>query len=235
MQKERSDEERHKKYLDICGGIPDAIAIFGGGVRKVVTTRGNVRYTPNAFRDRDAKGLISGAKLRVFAALELAAHFPDAAIVTMGHQTSGMPPSADIQTQELTRRKIPIDRIIPQRMTDRTFAELVRLVKLMVLYGWRIVLVITNGYHIPRAQEMYLLLGALVDRADTELRAALENVMQRGARVVFVSAEEIAEARSPHYKALIARIQKTPAYQERVAAEEKGMKHLREGTYKFSE
>jgi uncharacterized SAM-binding protein YcdF (DUF218 family) len=221
MERETTNKlNRKDTYEKMLGGFsPDAIIVLSGGV----TQKGDGTYRSTAYKDDGF-----GGKARVIAAAELAAAFPDSVIVTTSKV--GDENHAQIMKAELERLSIPEDRILTEERSTNTRTELEEMARMTVDYNWGNVVVITNDWHMPRTKEFFERLGSL-PRTDEETVTALQAMKDANIQVSFVEAEDILPIRSSKYQPLIDAAKSTEDHLERVAAEERGIRALREGTY----
>jgi hypothetical protein len=95
--------------------------------------------------------------------------------------------------------------------------------------------IVTNEFHVPRAQELLRHVDTLRDpygvSMDPDFRAALPVFRERAPEIVFVSAEAVLLLRNPSYQRIVDRAKASPEWQKRAAKEAQGLKQLQEGTY----
>ncbi len=213
---------------------PDAIAVFSMDIVEA-PLRTKEGYKSGSYADLDVRGLTSGGKADVIAAVEAAKYFPRASIVTDTRDrdmTRGRPTHAAIYAAEIERYGVAKERILLEEKSINTITELVELVKLSVSHNWAHVAVIINDFHHDRTKKMWARLPSLVDPADREFTDAFDEFNRRGNHMIFVKAEEILLVRSPRYARLLTDVRNTEAYKAREKAEEQGIKDLEGGTYK---
>ena len=219
----------------LCGGTPDAVSILSGSVVKRQLRHGGARYSSGSYAELDVAGLLNGGKARAIAAAEIARFYPDAAIIANGHTYENAPADARIMREELGRFGATTDHVILQEKSYSTFTEFVELVKYVAEHKWRRIVIITNEFHIPRAQELLRQIGNLRDpygvSLDPDFRAALPVFRERAPEVRFVSAEAVLLLRNPSYQRIVDRAKASPEWQKRAAREAQGLKQLQEGTY----
>lgn len=216
-------------YQELLSGTPNVIFILSGGIKK--NRRG---YKSPSYNEIDHAGLVTGSKARVIAAAEISKSFPKTIIVTTSSVNPNEPTHANVMTQELKRLKVPESKIVREEQSYDTLSEMVEMIKLASEKEWFRIVAITSRYHIPRVQEMYNRLRSIIPKEDApEFYEALEQLEKRGSSVKFVAAEDILPHRSHRYKNLIAEVENTSGYIERVEAEKRGLEALRSGNYKF--
>jgi len=225
------------------GNEPEAIFVLSGGivtdsVARVAPYNDDFKSPSFADSDRlfaDAGKIIvpPGGKTRVIAATEIAKEFSDMTIVT----TSIVPGEfshASVMATELRGRGIEDKRIILEEDSLDTWTEMVELVKMTVKQGWGTVGIITNQYHVPRAQAMLDNLEQyLAVNPDAEASAALQKVRTGSMQIKFLAAEKVLESVNPHWSTLFERTRTTAAYQKTQQNEANGLEALRTGTYVY--
>jgi uncharacterized SAM-binding protein YcdF (DUF218 family) len=213
----------HDTIATLLERPPEAIFVLSGNIVR----KGNpgYPYASTAYADGDAHGLLGG-KARVIAAAELARRLPRAAIVTTSRVDSrdapvegGRPTHARVMADELARLGVAPGRILLEEESTSTTTELIALIRMVAAHGWRDVAVVTSAYHVARARALFAALSPSVDPAAAP------------SRVAFIAAEGILPLRSRHYRALIARMARTRAYERRVASERAGIAALARGAY----
>lgn len=227
----------HENTESIIGTRPDAIFILSGGV----TTDSDNKTKSTPYGSRDNIGLLGGGKARVIVAGYLAEEFPNTPVVTNSTVTTAdgrIEPHALVYANELRRMGVSGQQLIVQEQSNSTATELIELLRLVNKNQWKTVRLITNDYHLPRVRAMYENLERLfTPEYDTDLnnevKALILETQKNGLNVQFQAAEDILPLRSPHYSKLIREVKETPAYGQRIAAEEKGTADIKEGRYKL--
>jgi len=219
----------------LCGGTPDAVSILSGSVVKRDLRNGGARYSSGSYAELDVAGLLNGGKARAIAAAEIARFYPCVAIIANGHTYENAPSDARIMKEELGRFGASTDHVILQEKSYSTFTEFVELVKYVAEHKWRRIVIVTNEFHIPRAQELLRHIDSLRDpygvSMDPDFRAALPAFRDRAPEIVFVSAEAVLLLRNPSYQRIVDRAKASPEWQKRAAKEAQGLKQLQQGTY----
>ena len=246
------------------GEKPDAIFVLGGGNRRVKDSRGKVSYKTSPYKGEYFPAQIGGAKARPIAALELSGYYPDAKIVTMSHTPKKLfysdseiiPSLAQVMAEELVQNGINRDKIIEKPEPTSTLTELMEVIKISAENKWKNVAVVTNNYHIERATNLMSILtdGPRLKDLKYQLRENFEGVGEAeifsrkwedlqqstnkfkaaGGIIVFVSAEDILQKRSPHYTALLSRVGELSGYSRVIEQERTYAKKIKEGIYTFS-
>jgi uncharacterized SAM-binding protein YcdF (DUF218 family) len=219
----------------LCGGTPDVLSILSGSVVKRELRHDNARYSSGSYGELDVAGLLNGGKARVIATAEIARFYPNVAIIANGNTYENAPSDAQVMKEELGRFGVSTDHVLLQEKSYSTFTEFVELVKFVVRHKWRRIVIITNEFHIPRAQELLRQLDTLQDpdgvSQDADFRAALPVFHELSSELVFVSADAILPLRNPRYERIVDQAKASPEWQERAEREVQGLKQLQEGTY----
>jgi DUF218 domain len=219
----------------LCRGTPDVLSILSGSVVKRELRHDNTRYSSGSYGELDVAGLLNGGKARVIATAEIARFYPNVAIIANGNTYENAPSDAQIMKEELGRFGVSTDHVLLQEKSYSTFTEFVELVKFVANHKWRRIVIITNEFHIPRAQELLRQLDTLQDphgvSQDADFRAALPLFYELSSEVVFVSADAILPLRNPRYERIVDQAKASPEWQERAEKEAQGLKQLQEGTY----
>ncbi len=222
-----SNVDRREAYERLVGK-PDTIFILSGGIIK--TPEGE-QSTP--YESTDHIGLFGGGEARVLAAATLAGQFPESRIIT-NSVVKDDGDHAQVYADELVRYGVDTTRITTQKDSNSTATEMAALVKIAVSNPGEDIIVITNGYHIPRASLMLQELDKIIpSEVDPELPQYIIRYRQGAGTIRFVSAEEILSNTSQEYQELINKAisDENPAYKERQKAEERGIKAIEEGKY----
>ena len=206
------------------GELPQGVFILSGGI---IEKKGRLRTT--SYSDVDPHGLVVGGKARVIAGAEIAKMFPEVKLVATSRYETDRPTHASIIAEELRRDKVNDDQIILEEESYSTYTELVEMVKISLKNKWRRVSVLTSDYHIPRVREFWRQLEVLSGGND-EFIESLHN-FHGNSEVGFLSAEDVLENISGHYKYLIEKVRDSEPYKERLVAEQKGIEDLGSGKY----
>ena len=198
------------------------IAVIGGGLAK--DRRGGWRTT--RFSDRgDAYGAL-GDRLRVLAAAALWRKNKTALVVALGGKgqlsgIKGAPPVARVIKGELVAMGVPVKQIITEQKSGTTHESLFALKNFLKKSDIKKVCLISNQYHLPRIKIMIKNLPEL---------QAIFSVHQ----VKPTAAEEILVTQEPGvWKKKIALAYRSKKMTKRLVLEEKGIKDLKSGRYKF--
>lgn len=230
-----STEAKEAKLRELLSdkekGMPDAVFILSGGIKKI-EKKGEEQYHSLAYSDKDAFGLMGGGKARVLAASYVGKIFPDLKFVTTSKEKD-MPSHATVMAKELQKRGIKKKNILLEEESFSTLTELFQMVKIAVENNWVNLSVITNDFHIPRAEKILEKLEEF-SKNDPCFVTSLKEFKERGIKVNFIAAEDILGEISEHYKKLVERVRKSPEYEKRMQMEQKGIDDLEEGKYTVS-
>lgn len=220
---------------------PDAVFVLSGGIigSPNVQDAQPLRSTP--YTEADHVGLFGGGEARVIAAAELSTLLPKALIVTNSTvRTKGgkLEEHALVYAAELRAMGVPDGQIMEQVRSSSTATELVELLRLIKEKGWNRVVVITNDYHVPRAQAMYNNLKRLFtpeydEALSREVAELVAYVRENDIQVALQDAESVLISSRPSYAPIIAGSKLTEAYAQRLVAEEQGTRQVLDGTYRL--
>ncbi|MDO8594508.1 MAG: YdcF family protein [bacterium] len=205
------------------------IVVLGGGLVQDAGV-----WRTSGFNDRDDFGVL-GDRLRVLAGAFLFtdAHKvgKDARIIVCGgkgqmFQTMPDAPTvASVIKEELTGLGVPRECVIVEEASRNTYEQLVGAQKLLQEKSGGELVFITNRYHVPRV------------RAFVEYGPRLSFLKQlvSGKKVSFISAEEVVLSRRPSiFQTDIDAAYETTAMQERVALEQRGVRDIEGGIYRYT-
>ncbi len=228
--------------------IPDALVALSGSIEEVDSTTskiGHQRHQSPPFLAHDNNGLASGGKARVIATAFAQKFFPEAAIVTgsRDYEQEGTtrPTHASVYKAELVRYGVAKEKIIVEEESRSTFENLVSLIALAVEHNWKTVAIITSDYHTQRVEVMFEKLAELIQKSERSgwsqeekdaKVAQLQLFLSSGGVVCTISAEKILSIAHPLASKVIESVKTDEAYAKRIAMEEKGVRQIREGTYK---
>lgn len=190
----------------------DAIFIPSGGTVEETDTAGERRFRSTSYAERDASGTLGGYA-RVQAAALLAAEYPDAILVPQGKREDD-PSHAAVMARELRELGVAAQRIILEEHSTHTAAQAEYALACAQERGWTRIAFVSNEYHLPR------------------LRAFVERLSYaRSCAITYYAAESVIGATDPAFAQEFARVKETPAYQERLASEARGLEALLMSTY----
>jgi len=190
---------------------PDAIIILSGGA-VVHEKEGRIEWRTTTYCESDGFGTLGGRD-RVEAGAMLAQKYPDAYLVTTSHRPTNEPPTlAQIYADELVDLGVSRERILEEERSTTTETAVRWTVELAREKGWQHLIFVSSGYHLSRVAAFYELTGA-------------------SATADFVSSESVLTDTDPAFATRFAEVQKTTAYQTRLAYEARGLSALQAGTY----
>jgi hypothetical protein len=231
------EEKKRDRYTEMFHGVPDAIFVLSGGVKKVVQLSGESEYISTDYSDSDPYGMLAG-KARVDAAAEVSRYFPATKIVTTTHSPS-LDPSSDaivihayVLANELKRLGVPEEQIIPEVKSTNTLTELQEMGKLIARHKWQRVGIITFELHAQRMALMLEHLKELSGLMDQELKESLAFMQREKPFIAIVKAEDILWHVGSHYRHLIKHARTTSSYQLRAESERNGIEAIRSRTYR---
>lgn len=190
---------------------PDAIVVLPAGMMPLDS--GKTAWRSTTYEENDAFGTLGGRD-RVEAAALLVARYPNAYVVTLSH-TAGRPePSlGSVYAEELCALGIPREKLIAEASSNTTQTGLRAALDLAKRRGWKRLMFVSSGFHISRVR-------AFLERERSDIA------------VDCVASEPVLSAADPSFALHFAAVQKTAAYQNRLAAEQRGIQAIRAGTYR---
>ncbi len=230
---------------------PDAVLVLGGDITK--KERGSkIFYDLAGLTEGDTHG-VTGGKARFIAGVRIYKYIFKKAeekvrMLTTGTHTGLYPDGpleADVGAQFLQRHGVPEETIIKMKEPFTTLQEFISLAKVAHENNFKKIVVVTNGYHIPRARAFYetladeALYGERLRNIDDKLNEYFGSLSLtkkeffekiKNLQVEFVAAEDILKNIS-HYENIIEKFFKTDGYQKRVESELGGYAQLKEGLY----
>lgn len=196
----------------------EVLIVLGGGLVK--EPNGNWRTT-NFNEAGDEYGEL-GDRLRVVAASYLAKDNPDLKLIVSGGkgqltEIPGCPTLSVVLKKELIELGVIKENILEESTAYNTYRQLKNSLALVKKSGFHRAGMISNEYHLPR------------------IAALLEHIPRPDVGVELISAEKILLDRaSGNWKQHIQEAYASEEMKKRVALEQKGIRDLREGKYKFS-
>lgn len=189
----------------------DTIIIFPAGIMPHENENGAWRTT--TYEESDAFGTLGGRD-RIEAVALLAKQHPKAYVVIPSHTSRQTVASlAEVYAQELCELGVSSERIIMEESSNSTLAGLRVALQLAKKRGWKYLVGVSSGFHIQRIRAFF--------------EQEHSNVM-----VEFVASEQVLTSADPGFAERFAAIQKTTAYQTRLAAEARGIAAIKSGTYR---
>lgn len=200
---------------------PDAIVVLAGGIKQDASGR----WVSTDLTAADDTLGAPGGKLRVLAATVLATAHPAVAVIASGGKgfdvpedaPENRPPLCEILQSELIATGIPEARIEGECESNTTYQQLQQIELLRQNHGWRNIAIVSNRWHLPR-------IDAMLGVAFPTLRTCVQ----------LTSAEEVLIETNPvHWKAVIQEAYRNDYMKARIAREENGIAHIKDGTYQF--
>ncbi len=229
----QQEKEKPKSVQELIGEAPDAIMVVPGASKY---NKLKDRFEMGSFSDVDDSGVVAGGKDRVIAGVEVHGAYPESALVTMSQNSNpDIPTYSSIQKEALVRMGIPAEQIIEEDQSYRTVDGLKNTLFIAQEKGWKKLVYITSGYHVPRVKEFLMHLAEFsADENEAARLREIDTALQTKAlQIQVIGSDEILPFRSGHYEAYLKIVEALPGYQERVKLEEKGVKDIQEGKYVF--
>ena len=202
--------------------IKNLIVVLGGAMIK---GENGIWRTSNYNEPGDKFGP-QGDWMRVVAAAYLCRRPEDFIIVSGGAgqlcDVAGAPPVSSVIKKELIELGVPREKIIEESQSGSTYQQLLELKRLAAELKPEKVIIVSNGWHLPRI------------RAMIEYCAELKEFFQQ-INFDLISAEKVAIENEPErWEKIIENAFKSEGMQRRIALEEKGVQDIKEGKYKFN-
>lgn len=200
----------------------EIICILGGGIKKDP----NGRWRTTNFDEKGDKFGILGDRLRVEAGNYLYKDNPESLIIASGGkgQLKGVKGAFNLSKiikKELMELGVEGKRIIEENKSGNTWQQLQELKKIFIKKKLPEVIIISNKYHLSRVKIMI--------EQDRELKRMLDC-----SRIKLKTAEEILIKHEPRkWQEIIKTAYKSKAMKKRIAREKKGIRQIKNGTYKF--
>ena len=198
-----------------------AIVVIGGGLWK----DGNTWRTIDLGEGEDKYGTIND-RWRVEAAYELWKNNPDFLIIASGgkgqlKETLGAPTISSVIKKELSELGVPPLKVLEENKSGTTYEQLKALPNFARLQKIGELKLLSNGWHLPRIKAM---LECAPDLKD----------LFRDFHVELISAEAVLLTERPEYwQKRIEEAKRHPGMKNRLAIEEKGVKQIIGGSYKY--
>jgi uncharacterized SAM-binding protein YcdF (DUF218 family) len=221
----------------------EVLVVLAGGVDQVERASGKTAYRPAPYlvekqqtgyrkggrTDSDnASYVVLGGHARAVAA----AHLSQKGKVQTFLFSTGRPeylskhaaaPSEASVMRDETARRIGVrppaesPTFFLEENSTNTRENAVESLKIVRQAGWKRIAVLSNEYHMRRVERFF--------------EIAQEETQTRDVAIAFISAEEVLKERSPHYRALIERLEHSRAMRTRREWEATGIQALDEGQY----
>lgn len=235
----RPDIEKYPRIQELIEGKPDAVFILTGAMKdnrapgeENLKTQ---RYESGSFSDVDQNsGLATGGKDRMLAAAELQRTYSETTIVPMSRTRSmELPTYAAVMRTELERRGVPSESILEESDSVDTITSFKQAARFIEEHGWKQVVFLSSGWHLPRSQALFNHIENFADTEDEEglLTRFADKIRSGELKVQFVSSDAILSAVSEHYRSLFKKVNQDPGILSRVALENKALDQIRSGNY----
>ena len=190
---------------------PDAIIVFSGGI-VAYDKDGQTHWRTTTYDESDAFGTLGGRD-RVEAAALLAKKYPNAYLVTTSHTLGRITPSlAQVYADELLALGVAQERIVEEEHSSTTKTAVDAALRLAQKKGWKRLLFLSSEFHLSR-------IAAFYEQTKSDIKATI------------ISSESVLE-NDPAFARHFAEVKKSPAYQNRLAAEARGVDAVKNGTYR---
>ncbi|MEK7124184.1 MAG: YdcF family protein [Patescibacteria group bacterium] len=176
-------------------------------------------WRTSRFDEGDKFGAL-GDRMRVLAASYLYRNEPQLIIALGGkgqraNDKSALPASF-VMKKELQELGVPEKDIITEEKSSSTFTSLKNLKPIIAQFGLKKIVLISNRYHLPR------------------VKAMLEIVKEPGGiRIILKEAEGVVISHDPKMQEEIKLAYKSKAMKKRILLEQKGVKDIYSGKYRF--
>lgn len=188
---------------------PDAIIIFSAGVMP----REGGGWRTTTYDESDRFGTLGGRD-RVEAAALLVEKYPNAILVTTCKRMDGVLPTlADVYADELYSLGVALERIIKEEISINAGTSVEQVLKIAQEKGWKHLLLLSSEYQLPRIMEFYK-----QTKSDVKVSA--------------ISSESVLMQNDPIFVEHFERVEKSSAYQNRLAAEARGVAAIKSGSYR---
>jgi len=202
----------------------NAIAILGGGLQK---NKNGVWRTTN-FTEGDNFGSL-GDYLRVIAGNYLYKNDTRRLIIALGGKgqykdNPDTPPISKIIRNELMELGIPVKNIILEKNSNNTYQQLIELQKIILNKNLTSIIIVSNKYHLPRVKTIIEYAGEL-----KKLKIMMDN-----SKIKLESAEKIViKYDAEKFNDIIKSAYAGEAMKLRISLEKKGIRQLKNGSYKL--
>lgn len=202
----------------------NAIVVFGGGL---VKEKGRWRTTN--FDDRGDNFGINGGRLRVVATSLLYKNDKSFLIITSGgrgqlRNIPDVPSVSNVAKNELIKLDVHHKDIIEENKSNNTYQQLLELEKIIKRKDLQKIIIISNKFHLPRIKAMI----------EYNCRLSKLKRMYNNSRLKVKSAEGITLRYEPEsWHNIINRAYKSEEMKERIRLEQRGVKQIKRGIYKF--
>lgn len=200
----------------------EAIVIVGGGLKR----EADGRWRTTTFEDKGDNFGLSGDKLRVIAASYLYKENPKMFIVALGGKgqlknIQNAPNVSAIIKKELIDLGVAEEKIIEENNSGTTYQQLEELKKIIKEKKLKYIMIVSNEYHLPRIKAMIEALPQLKE-------------MSKLINIELIAAEKVLlDYDRETWQEIIKIVYNSQAMKKRIQLEQKGIKDIKEGRYKF--
>jgi hypothetical protein len=172
---------------------------------------------------------LTGSRLRVVATSIIFFDQPASLIIASGGKgqyknIKDAPTLAAVAKKELIELGVPPDAVIEESQSGTTFEGLVGLLKFINQKDFERLMIVSNGWHLPRIKVFIENCGELL---------ALK-VLVDGGRLEFVNADAVLIERKPEdWQSVIETAVASQALKNRLAIEKRGVEDIKSGRYQF--
>lgn len=202
----------------------DTVAVFGGGM--IRDEHGKWRTT--RFEETGDNFGVMGDYIRVLAAKEIYKKNQKVTIITIGSkgQFSHIPDApalAKLLKQELIAYGIPENAVIEEKNGGNTYQQIIAIAELIKNSSFKKCGLISNRYHLPRIR-------AMIEHNETLKKSLNPDT------IIYLCAEDILIEldHQNNWKEMLEKVYESKAMKERIALEDKGVKEIVEGRYRYS-
>lgn len=202
----------------------DAVAVLGGGM--IRDEHGKWRTT--RFEETGDNFGVTCDYIRVLAAKEIYKKNSKITIITCGSkgQFSHIPDAptiAELLKQELIEHKIPKNAIMEEKNGGNTYQQIMAIAELIKNFRFKKIGLISNQYHLPRVRAMIKYNEILKKSLNPDI-------------IIYLCAEEVLIEldHQNNWKEVLTKAYEIRAMKERIALENKGVKEIVEGRYRYS-
>lgn len=228
-------KDKNNKYHNPIFDNTDAIRILAGGTQEFTDENGSVYWGSTTYTGLDTNGLATGGVYRVCAGAIVKKTYENIpCVIGCRHPSDDQPGSCEVMGKELSLLGIPEENILTDINNFDTIGEILKLIELANEKKWKNIVCITNGYHIPRINEIIDNLEWLVfDRERTTgLIEGLKKLSNGEINISVLSAEDIIREYDPVYCTnYVDRYCSNEMMEKRFKKEQEGINKLKNGGY----
>lgn len=213
-KEEKVEKEKEYKY--------DAIVTLSGAMKK----HEKLGWRTTAYSEGDAFGALGG-RIRIIATeyLYKKGNVAKNILTVTGkpkyleNEPAEIMAESEVMKKELIGRGIPEEAVFVEKTSKNTKQNFEELFKMAKANNWGKILIITNRYHVPRAEAFC--------KDFQEKNIAYKNI-----KTDFISAEDVLIEQEPRWKELIEKAYAHPEMIKRMENEIKGLEALKKSEYR---